>query len=82
MYAHIYICLISFFQVYKGFLKPHKDSKESEGIRVAVKIIHPHVEKIVRVDMDILRFFARQVNKIPQVEFLALPETVEVFAKV
>jgi hypothetical protein len=66
--------------VYKGVLRPHKDAPPSEGVRVAVKVIHPHVDEMVRMDMGILRGLAYMVSKWPKMEYLSLPETVEIFA--
>lgn len=69
-------------QVYQGVLKPYKNCKPSEMIRVAVKIIHPEVENVVKIDMEILRFCAKMINSIAHFEALSLPETMEIFAKV
>jgi len=46
---------------------------------VAVKVLHPNVERIVRRDLRIMGFFARVLNLIPSIEWLSLPDEVENF---
>lgn len=46
---------------------------------VAVKILHPRVERLVRRDLRIMEFFARVLNCIPTIEWLSLPGEVEQF---
>lgn len=45
-------------------------------------MIHPHVDDMVRMDMDILRGLAFMISRWPKMEYLSLPETVEIFANV
>ncbi|KAK4235768.1 putative serine/threonine-protein kinase abkC [Achaetomium macrosporum] len=46
---------------------------------VAVKVQHPGVERIVRRDLRIMRFFASVLNAIPTMEWLSLPDEVDQF---
>ena len=46
---------------------------------VAIKILHPHVEKIISRDLSIMAFFARCISLIPGMQWLSLPQEVEVF---
>lgn len=66
--------------MYKGKLKPHKGAPDSEAQAVAVKVIHPHVDTMVCMDMDILRGLAVMISRWPKMKYLALNETVELFA--
>lgn len=46
---------------------------------VAIKVLHPHVEKIINRDLKIMGFFARILNAFPGMEWLSFPQEVEVF---
>lgn len=46
---------------------------------VAIKVLHPGVEKIVRRDLRIMGAFASMLNFIPTIEWLSLPDEVEQF---
>ncbi|KAL2125952.1 hypothetical protein VTI74DRAFT_2151 [Chaetomium olivicolor] len=46
---------------------------------VAVKVQHPGVERTVRRDLRIMRFFASVLNAIPTIEWLSLPDEVDQF---
>ncbi|KAJ4287069.1 hypothetical protein N0V88_007763 [Collariella sp. IMI 366227] len=46
---------------------------------VAVKVQHPGVERTVRRDLRIMRFFATLLNSIPTIEWLSLPDEVDQF---
>ncbi|SPO05560.1 related to aminoglycoside acetyltransferase regulator from P. stuartii [Cephalotrichum gorgonifer] len=46
---------------------------------VAVKVLHPRVEHIVRRDLRIMMFFAEALNLIPSIEWLSLPDEVAQF---
>lgn len=46
---------------------------------VAVKILHPRVEKTINRDLSIMTFFARCIAALPGLEWISLPEEVEVF---
>ncbi|PWY97205.1 ABC1-domain-containing protein [Testicularia cyperi] len=48
---------------------------------VAIKILHPRVEKTIGRDIKIMRFFANLINAIPGAEWLSFPEEVDVFAE-
>ncbi|SNX84075.1 related to aminoglycoside acetyltransferase regulator from P. stuartii [Melanopsichium pennsylvanicum] len=48
---------------------------------VAIKILHPRVEKTIARDIKIMRFFAKAINAIPGAEWLSFPEEVDVFAE-
>ncbi|KAL2162357.1 hypothetical protein VTH06DRAFT_7270 [Thermothelomyces fergusii] len=48
---------------------------------VAVKVRHPRVERIVRRDLRIMRFFASVLNAIPTMEWLSLPDEVDQFGE-
>lgn len=48
---------------------------------VAIKVLHPKVERIVRRDLNIMTFFARVINMIPTVEWLSLPDEVQQFGE-
>ena len=43
---------------------------------VAVKVLHPKVERMVRRDIRIMMFFARMINAIPTMEWLSFPDEV------
>ena len=65
-------------QVYRGDLLL-EDGKSVQ--KVAVKLIHPHVRKLIEVDMYILRKIADLVELIPSLEYLSLRDIVEEFAR-
>lgn len=48
---------------------------------VAIKVLHPGVERIVRRDLKIMGFFASILNAIPTIEWLSLPGEVEQFGE-
>ncbi|KAK3331881.1 hypothetical protein B0T19DRAFT_380434 [Cercophora scortea] len=48
---------------------------------VAVKVLHPGVERTVRRDLRIMWFFASVINAIPTMEWLSLPDEVEQFGE-
>ncbi|KAI0094283.1 hypothetical protein BDY19DRAFT_912075 [Irpex rosettiformis] len=48
---------------------------------VAIKILHPKVDKMIRRDLRIMSFFAHVLTWIPGMEWLSLPEEVDVFGK-
>jgi len=58
-------------QVYKATLL--------DGTKVAVKVRHPHAETSVLLDLKILAFFIRQINRIPNLKFMSLVDAVEQF---
>jgi aarF domain-containing kinase len=62
-------------QVFKGVLKQSK-----EDLKVAIKMIHPHVEQLIHTDMELLNILASYVDKIPQLEMLSIADTCKEFA--
>lgn len=48
---------------------------------VAVKVLHPGVERTVRRDLRIMGFFASILNSIPTIEWLSLPDEVTQFGE-
>lgn len=48
---------------------------------VAIKVLHPRVERIVRRDVRIMMFFARVINAIPTMEWLSFPGEVRKFGE-
>ncbi|KAL9615326.1 MAG: hypothetical protein Q9167_000297 [Letrouitia subvulpina] len=48
---------------------------------VAIKVLHPKVERIVRRDLRIMTFFAATINAIPTMEWLSLPDEVVQFGE-
>ena len=48
---------------------------------VAIKILHPKVERMVRRDLRIMGFFAAVINAIPTMEWLSLPDEVAQFGE-
>lgn len=48
---------------------------------VAIKVLHPHVERTVRRDLRIMGFFASALNAIPTIEWLSLPDEVAQFGE-
>ncbi|KAH8170305.1 ABC1 family protein [Sarocladium implicatum] len=48
---------------------------------VAIKVLHPNVERTVRRDLRIMGFFASALNIIPTIEWLSLPDEVAQFGE-
>jgi aarF domain-containing kinase len=48
---------------------------------VAIKVQHPRVERTVRRDLRIMRFFASVLNVVPTMEWLSLPDEVDQFGE-
>ncbi|EEP77755.1 conserved hypothetical protein [Uncinocarpus reesii 1704] len=48
---------------------------------VAVKVLHPRVDRIVRRDLQIMMFFARVIDAIPTMGWLSLPDEVQKFGE-
>ncbi|KAI0169302.1 ABC1 family protein [Hypoxylon sp. FL1284] len=48
---------------------------------VAIKVLHPRVERTVRRDLRIMYFFASALNMIPTIEWLSLPDEVAQFGE-
>lgn len=48
---------------------------------VAVKVLHPRVERVIRRDLRIMSFFASLINAIPTMHWLSLPDEVSQFGE-
>lgn len=48
---------------------------------VAIKVLHPNIERIVRRDLKIMGFFAAIINAIPTMGWLSFPDQVEQFGE-
>ncbi|KAL9602740.1 MAG: hypothetical protein Q9219_001583 [cf. Caloplaca sp. 3 TL-2023] len=48
---------------------------------VAIKVLHPKVERVVRRDLKIMAFFAAAINAVPTMEWLSLPDEVAQFGE-
>jgi aarF domain-containing kinase len=48
---------------------------------VAVKVLHPRVDRIVQRDLRIMAFFAQLLNTIPTIHWLSLPDEVATFGE-
>lgn len=46
---------------------------------VAIKVLHPKVERVIRRDLRIMSFFASLINAIPTMHWLSLPDEVSQF---
>lgn len=49
--------------------------------QVAIKILHPRVHKTIRRDIAIMSIFANIVNIFPGMQWISLPEEVQVFGE-
>ncbi|KAJ6503344.1 hypothetical protein C8R47DRAFT_199420 [Mycena vitilis] len=48
---------------------------------VAIKVLHPRVKKTISRDLSIMSFFAHFISLFPGMEWLSLPEEVDVFGQ-
>lgn len=48
---------------------------------VAIKVLHPNIERIVRRDLHIMAFFASLINAVPTMEWLSFPDEVKQFGE-
>ncbi|KAH8430339.1 ABC1 kinase family protein [Aspergillus melleus] len=48
---------------------------------VAIKVLHPRVERVIRRDLTIMSFFASMINAIPTLHWLSLPDEVHQFGE-
>ncbi|KAL1889686.1 hypothetical protein Cpir12675_005690 [Ceratocystis pirilliformis] len=48
---------------------------------VAVKVVHPGIDRTIRRDLRIMAFFAQVLNAIPSIEWLSLPDEVAQFGE-
>lgn len=58
---------------------PDRGTETAPNTAVAIKVLHPHVEKTINRDLKIMGFFARVLNAFPGMEWLSFPQEVEVF---
>jgi aarF domain-containing kinase len=65
-------------QVFKGTLKK-RSANESQ--KIAIKLIHPHVEKMIQTDMELLGIFANFIDRFPSLEILSLGDTCREYCK-
>ncbi|KAF9566035.1 hypothetical protein EC968_003931 [Mortierella alpina] len=64
--------------------KVSKDSRNKEKklkTEVAIKVLHPRAARVVERDLAIMRFFARLINLIPNMNWIALPDQVAMFGE-
>jgi len=64
-------------QVFRGILED-----AGEKVSVAIKVIHPHVEGMIKTDMEILAGLASVLDMVPMLEMLSLGETCRQFGRV
>jgi aarF domain-containing kinase len=69
-------------QVFKGILtqKDLKNPEHLEKIEVAIKMIHPHVEHLIKLDMELFNHFANFLDLFPSLELLSLGESCREFS--
>lgn len=48
---------------------------------VAIKVLHPRVTKMIERDLTIMSFFAHVITRFPGMQWISLPEEVEVFGR-
>ena len=48
---------------------------------VAIKVLHPRVAKLIERDLTIMSFFAHLITLFPGMQWVSLPEEVEVFGR-
>ncbi|KAJ6140477.1 hypothetical protein N7470_010273 [Penicillium chermesinum] len=48
---------------------------------VAIKVLHPRVEKVIHRDLRIMHFFASLINAIPTMHWLSFPDEVQQFGE-
>lgn len=61
-------------QVYKGYL-----NENGTRTKVAMKMIHPNIEHLVKVDMELLSKFTKWLDTFPDLEMINLGETFTEF---
>lgn len=65
-------------------IAPSPEDKAPPNIpstELAIKVLHPKVEKTIRRDLLIMQMFANVFNLLPGVNWLSLPEEVQVFGQ-
>ncbi len=63
----------SIAQVHRAMLR--------DGTDVAVKIRHPDARAMIETDLEIIGFFARQLDRLPTAKWLSFPEAAEQFGR-
>ncbi|KAF9097477.1 hypothetical protein BGX23_008751 [Mortierella sp. AD031] len=62
--------------------KAHDPTKSKKlKTEVAIKILHPKVARTVERDLAIMRFFANIIHRIPNMNWIALPDQVAMFGE-
>lgn len=70
----------SFLEARKGVAASSQGSEPTKvNTAVAIKVVHPRVEKTIRRDLAIMSLFARALNFLPGMQWISLPEEVGVF---
>lgn len=64
-------------QVFKGIVKDIKGKSRE----VAVKLIHPHVESTIAIDMELLNVMASIIQSVPSLEILSLHDVLREFGE-
>lgn len=57
----------------------HQIPTKVPSAAVAIKVLHPGVEKMIRRDLKIMAVLAAALNVLPGMEWLSFPQEVEVF---
>ncbi|KAI8058131.1 atypical/ABC1/ABC1-C protein kinase [Syncephalis plumigaleata] len=77
-------------QVYRAKLHPHllppqpsdpNDTVSYPHNMVAIKVVHPGIDKKIARDLKIMNAFARVIDIIPGMKWLSLPDEVRVFGE-
>ena len=68
-------------QVYRARLRPDRSGVNGPvpSQHVAVKVLHPRIEHVVRRDLRIMAFFAALIDAVPTMEWLSFPDEVRQF---
>lgn len=59
----------------------HKAKSKLDGQVVAVKILHPGIERLIGLDLRIMSLGARMINYLPTTEWMSLPEAIDEFSQ-
>ena len=64
-------------------VEPKKKRKKQKKLmtEVAIKVLHPKVQRTVERDLAIMGFFARLIHWIPNMNWIALPDQVAIFGE-
>lgn len=67
-------------RLHSKITSPHDErAADVPSTAVAIKILHPRVDRMIRRDLKIMGFFAGALNLLPGAEWLSFPEEVAVF---